>query len=85
MEKKIYHLYEIPRESLIKAVTQQNGENGEPEKLGEFVTYHKSDGLYSVCSINGGEHHGEICHLHVMTPLTLNNQENYYEILLEEK
>lgn len=65
-------LHEIPRGSRIKAETSKNG-----AKLGDFVTFHTLDGMYSYCTVEGKEE--EVCHLSVNQELKLSDN-GYYEL-----
>ena len=50
-------LYEIPKDSRIKAETT----NKVGEKMGEFIIFHHIDGAYSYCTVEGKPE--EACHL----------------------
>lgn len=65
-------LYEIPRESRIKAETSD--ENG---KLGDFIIFHHLDGMYSYCTVEGMPE--KVCHLAATQELKL-LEEGYYEL-----
>lgn len=67
-------LYEIPRGSRIKAETT----NSKGEKLGDFIIFHRIDGMYSYCTIEGLEN--EPCHLSATQELKL-SEEGYYELV----
>ena len=70
-------LYEIPRESRIKAETFN------PEgKLGDFITFHRLDGMFSFCTVEGQD--DEVCHLSVSQELKWND-EGYYELVTEDQ
>lgn len=58
-------LYEIPRGSLIRARTINKDTQ---DVLGEFITFHHVDGMYSYCTVYGSkmEH---VVHLSVGTEL----------------
>lgn len=58
-------LHEIPRGSLIKAQTINSDTK---EILGEFITFHHTDGMYSYCTVYGSkmEH---VIHLGASTEL----------------
>lgn len=58
-------LYEIPRESRIKAET--SNENG---KLGDYIIFHKLDGMFSYCTVEGKP--DEVCHLSASQELKFN-------------
>jgi len=64
-------LYEIPRGSRIKAET-----SNESGKLGDYIIFHKLDGAYSYCTVEGRP--GEVCHLSANQDLKLNG--DYYEL-----
>lgn len=65
-------LYEIPRGSRIKAET-----SNEDGKLGDYIIFHKLDGAFSYCSVEGRPE--EICHLSANQDLKLNG--DYYELI----
>ena len=44
-------LYEIPRESKIKT----DCFNSKNEKIGDMITFHHLDGMYSYCTVDGVE------------------------------
>ncbi len=56
-------LYEIPKNSKIKVMTNILGER--------IITFHHVDGMYSLCTIDGIEGDDKYVHLSVMTPLKL--------------
>ncbi len=64
-------LYEIPRGSRIKAET-----SNEQGKLGDYIIFHKLDGMFSYCTVEGKP--DEVCHLSASQELTLNG--DYYEL-----
>ena len=64
-------LYEIPKESRIKAETT----NDKGEVLGDFIIFHHLDGMYSYCTVEGA---GEVCHLNASQELTKNG--DFYEL-----
>lgn len=66
-------LYEIPRESRIKAETTNN----KGDKIGDFIIFHHLDGMYSYCSIEGKE--DKIVHLSVGQELK--KTDDYYELV----
>jgi hypothetical protein len=70
--RKKIRLYDIPRGSRIKAETT----NGDGKKLGDFIIFHKLDGMFSYCTIEGTE---EVCHLAATQELKLSD-EGYYEL-----
>lgn len=72
-------LYEIPRGSLIRAQTINSDTK---EKLGEFITFHHLDGMYSYCTVYGSkmEH---VVHLSVSTELE--KVGDYYVIKSDKK
>ena len=49
-------LYEIPQGSRIKAETF----NDKNEKLGDFIIFHKLDGAFSYCTIEGTDEVGHL-------------------------
>ena len=65
-------LYDIPRESRIKAET-----SNESGKLGDYITFHKLDGAFSYCTVEGKPE--EVCHLSATQELTL-TEDGYYEL-----
>jgi len=65
-------LYEIPKGSRIKAETRN--EHG---KLGDFIIFHRLDGMYSFCTVEGTE---DVCHLSATQELALSEEGNYYEL-----
>lgn len=69
-------LYEIPEGSKIKAETH----NDKGEKMGDFITYHHIDGMYSFCTIDGMEDvsndGSNICHLGASQDLE--KEDDYY-------
>lgn len=67
-------LYEIPQGSRIKAETT----NDKGEKLGDFITFHRTDGMYSYCTIDGRDENN-VCHLSVMQELV--DKGDYYELI----
>lgn len=66
-------LYEIPRESRIKAET--NDENG---KVGDYIIFHHVDGMFSYCTVEGKPEH--VCHLAANQELELSEDGCYYEL-----
>ena len=66
-------LYEIPRGSRIKAET-----SNERGKLGDFIIFHRLDGMYSYCTVESKP--GEVCHLSANQDLELSD-EGYYELV----
>lgn len=70
LEKSIC-LYDIPRESRIKAETRDD--NG--EKLGDFIIFHHLDGMYSYCTVEGTD---KVCHLGATQKLK--KVGDYYEL-----
>lgn len=71
-ETEIVRLYDIPRESRIKAETR----NDKGEKLGDFIIFHHLDGMYSYCTVEGTD---KPCHLHVGQQLK--KVGDYYELV----
>ena len=65
-------LYDIPKESRIRAEIK----NGEGNNLGEYIVFHRLDGRYSYCTVEGTE---KVCHLSANQELKLSN-EGYYEL-----
>lgn len=66
-------LYTIPQGSRIKAETRdQKG-----KKVGDYVVFHKIDGAYSYCTVEGKPE--EICHLSANQELTL-HKDGYYTL-----
>ena len=65
-------LYEILEGSRIKAET--TNEHG---KLGDFIIFHRIDGRYSFCTVEGTEN---VCHLSATQELALSEDGNYYEL-----
>lgn len=70
-------LYDIPQGSKIKAETFN-----ESGKIGDFITFHRLDGAYSYCTIDGLDK-DNVCHLSVMQPLV--DKGDYYELVSDEK
>jgi hypothetical protein len=64
-------LYEIPQGGRIKAET-----SNEKGKLGDYIIFHKLDGMYSYCTVEGKPE--EVCHLSASQELTKNG--DYYEL-----
>lgn len=64
-------LYEIPQGSRIKAETFN-----EKGKSGDYIIFHRIDGAYSYCTIEGTE---EVCHLSANEELRL-TEGGYYEL-----
>jgi len=64
-------LHEIPQGSRIKAETF----NGKNEKLGDFIVFHRLDGAYSYCTVDGTD---EVCHLSANQELK--EVSGYYEL-----
>ena len=64
-------LYEIPKESRIKAET-----SNKEGKLGDFIIFHHLDGMYSYCSVEGKPE--KICHLSANQELK--KVDDYYEL-----
>ena len=67
-------LYDIPRGSKIKAETR----NDKDEKVGDFITFHKLDGAYSYCTVDG-LNENNVCHLHATQELK--KVGDYYELV----
>lgn len=68
-------LYEIPRESKIKA----NCSNAKGKLIGDTITFHHTDGIYSYCTIDGVKPPNNVCHLSVMQELKLVG--DFYELV----
>lgn len=66
-------LYDIPRESRIKAETR----NAEGEKIVDFIIFHKLDGMYSYCTVEGSN---EVVHLSASQELKKSEEGDYYEL-----
>jgi len=64
-------LYETPKQSKIKAETF----NEANEKLGDFITFHHADGMYSYCTIDGVTENN-VCHLPANQELK--KEDDYY-------
>jgi len=71
-------LYEIPRGSRIKAETTK--EDG--TKAGDYIIFHKLDGAFSYCTIEGTE---DVVHLSASQELTLLSDGTYDLALLHAK
>ena len=69
-------LHEIPQGSKIKAETF----NDKGEKLGDFITFHNLDGMYSYCTIDGLDK-DNVCHLYALQQLV--DKGDYYELVKE--
>lgn len=65
-------LYEIPRNSRIKAETSDD-----KGKIGDFIIFHRLDGAYSYCTVEGQP--DRACHLSASQELEL-SEEGYYEL-----
>lgn len=59
-------LYEIPKGSKIRALATDEFNN----KVGDIITFHKLDGAYSLCTVDGLESEN-IIHLGASTELVL--------------
>lgn len=70
-KEKVLRLYDIPRFSRIKAETHDEHGN----KIGDFILFHKLDGAYSYCTIEGTD---TPCHLGAFQPLKKTG--DYYEL-----
>jgi len=57
-------LHEIPEGSKIKVECY----DAEDKKIGDVITFHHVDGMYSYCTVDGVEENN-LVHLSVMTPL----------------
>ena len=68
----MYKLHEIPRGSRIKAET-----SNESGKLGDFLTFHHLDGMYSYCTVEGKPE--EV--VHMVANQELVKVEDYYELV----
>ena len=67
-------LHEIPKGSIIKHdCFDQDG-----NKLGDTITFHHIDGMYSYCTLEGIESPGNVLHLSAMTPLK--KVDDHYEV-----
>lgn len=72
-------LYDIPRESKIKVECF----DAQDKKIGDFITFHHLDGMYSFCTVDGvTDDKYNIVHLSASTPLK--KVGDYYEIDAEE-
>jgi len=69
-------LTEIPKGSKIKAETT----NDKGEKLGDFITFHHLDGMYSFCTVDGLEK-DNVCHLGNQQELKKVEGKDYYELV----
>ncbi len=67
-------LYNLPKGARIKAEAWTTHDNGDKEKLGDFVIFDHVDGMYSYCYVEGRE--DEILHLLAAQPLKA--EEDYY-------
>lgn len=77
--REIFNLYEIPRDSRIKATTYGSADGKKRgKKLGDFIIFHHPDGMYSYCTVEGKPQH--VCHLSVVQQVKLNSKEGYYEL-----
>ena len=65
-------LYNIPKNSRIKAEIKENG-----KKLSDFIIFHKLDGMYSYCTVEGME--DKVCHLQATQELK--KVDDYYELV----
>jgi len=74
---KTIMLCDIPQGSKIKAETFN-----ESGKLGDFITFHRLDGRYSFCTIDGLDK-DNVCHLSVMQQLV--DKGDYYELVSVEE
>ena len=63
-------LYDIPRESRIKAETSNDS-----GKLGDYIIFHRLDGAFSYCTVEGKPE--EVCHLSGDQELTLLEDGSY--------
>ncbi len=57
-------LYDIPRESKIKVECLDK----KGKKIGDWITFHHLDGMYSLCTIDG-QKEPKYVHLSASTPL----------------
>lgn len=62
-------LYDIPKGSRIKAETSDS-----TGKLGDFIIFHKIDGMYSYCTVEGMK--DKVVHIGAFTELE--KKEDYY-------
>ena len=69
----IMKVYEIPRGSRIKV----DMTNGEEDIIGAFIIFHRLDGRYSYCTVEGTD---EVCHLSANQELRLSD-EGHYELV----
>jgi hypothetical protein len=70
MEQPIY-LYDLPRGSKIKAESHVG-----KKKVGDTLTFHHTDGMYSYCTVDGTEP-VIVAHLYIMTRFTKNDDGSY--------
>ena len=71
MLKPVY-LYQIPKGSKIKVFDNE-------KKKDVIITFHREDGMYSVCT----DEDGQIAHLSAMAPVV--KKDNYYELDYSDK
>ena len=68
-------LYDIPRGSKLKARVKDEGVEREM-----FVTFHRIDGAYSYCTIDGMEGYN-VVHIQASSDLRLSDDGTYYEFI----
>lgn len=75
-EKRATVLYDLPRDKGVKIKAECRNEKN--EVIGDMITFHHTDGMYSYCTVDGVEGNKAVIHLSVMTPLKWTGE--YYEI-----
>jgi len=80
-------LYDLPRGAKIKVETF----NKAGERIGEWITFHHTDGMYSYCTVDAmpdnNKDGSNVVHLSVVTPMKAVKKGRWvlhYEIDLEE-
>lgn len=74
-------LHEIPQGSKIKETVF----NDAGEAIGDTITFHHIDGMYSYCTVDNAPENNNVIHLSAMTPLKpiQIKGEVFYEIISE--
>ena len=67
MKGKIVKLYVLPRDKNVKIKAECRNE--ENQLIGDIITFHNTDGMYSYCTVDGVEGDKAVVHLRVDTPL----------------
>lgn len=69
-------LYELPRDKGVRIKCETSTLHG--KKLGDFITFHHVDGMYSYCTVEG--HPKEVVHLSAVAEVELDKSGEFYNL-----